>query len=212
MPPPQPPARRGRGRRPIAQVREDVLEAAAEVLMREGVGGFTMEKVIVRSGVSSATVHKHWPSRGALALDAYMHVVGDEIALRDTGDIRADLLHVITAFVHMVGRAPAGPVFARLIGAAQTDGELASQFDQHYFGPRRRQVFALLETAKERGQIRPDVDLSVIVDLIWGACYVRLLLPHLTDTLTVDFARDVVHQVLEGVVIAVEDASPADPL
>ncbi|WP_093763493.1 TetR/AcrR family transcriptional regulator [Streptomyces sp. BpilaLS-43] len=198
MPEPGPPARRGRGRRPIAQVREEVLEAAAEILMREGVGGFTMDKVIVRSGVSSATVYRHWPSRGALALDGYVHAVGDEIALRDTGDIRADLLHVIAAFVRMVNQEPAGPVFAQLIGAAQTDVELAAQFDEHYFGPRRRQAFTLLEAAKARGQIRPEADPGVIVDLIWGACYIRLLLPHLTDTLTVDFARDVVHQSLKG--------------
>ncbi|MBO3680425.1 TetR-like C-terminal domain-containing protein [Streptomyces sp. NEAU-YJ-81] len=198
---PQRPARRGRGRRPIAQVRAEVLEAAAAVLMREGVGGFTIEKVIVHSGVSSATVYKHWPSRGALALDGYLHAVGDEIALRDTGDIRADLVRGITAFVRMVGVEPAGPVFAQLIGAAQTDSELASQFDQHYFGPRRRQAFALLEAAKERGQIRSDADLGVIVDIIWGACYIRLLLPHLTGTLTVDFARDVVHQALNGVTL-----------
>ncbi|MFD6282004.1 TetR-like C-terminal domain-containing protein [Streptomyces sp. NPDC060209] len=71
----------------------------------------------------------------------YVHAVGDEIVLRDTGDIRADLLGVIAAFARMVSREPAGPVFAQLIGAAQTDRELASQFDQHYFGPRRRQAF-----------------------------------------------------------------------
>ncbi len=68
--------------------------------------------------------------------------------------------------------------------AARTDVEPASQFDQHHVGPRRRQAFALLETAKERGQIRTGVDLGVVVDLIWGSCYIRLLLPHMTGTLT----------------------------
>ncbi|MFF1460418.1 TetR/AcrR family transcriptional regulator [Streptomyces sp. NPDC058330] len=198
---PGPSVRRGRGRRPIAEVRADVLEASGEVLMREGVGGFTIEKVIARSGVSSATVYKHWPSRGALALDGYLHAVGDEIAFRDTGDIRADLIDVVTAFVRLLRREPAGPVFAQLIGAAQTDTELASQFDRHYFGPRRRQVFLLLEAAKERGQLRSDADLGVIVDLIWGACFIRLLLPNLTGLLTVDFAREVVLHALNGVEI-----------
>lgn len=196
-----PPPRRGRGRRPIADVRADVLAAAAEVLMAEGVGRFTIEKVINASGVSSATVFKHWPSRGALALDGYLHAVGDEIAVRDSGDIRADLEHVVTAFVRMVTQKPEGQVFAQLIGAAQTDAELAAQFDHHYFGPRRREAFALLESAKERRQIRADTDLGVLVDLIWGACYIRLLLPHLTDQLTTKFARQVVDQALSGVLI-----------
>ncbi|MGW4335438.1 TetR/AcrR family transcriptional regulator [Rhodococcus koreensis] len=193
--------KRGRGRRPIADVRADVLEAAAAVLMTEGVGGFTVEKVIVASGVSSATVYKHWPSRGALALDGYLHAVGDEIAVRDTEDVHADLTRMVTAFVRMLAHEPAGPVFAQLIGAAQTDPELAAQFDDHYFGPRRREAFALLDRAKARRQIRADVDLGLLVDLIWGACYIRLLLPHLTAQLTTNFARAVVDQALVGVLL-----------
>lgn len=196
------PARRGRGRRPIADVRADVLEAAATVLMVEGVGGFTIEKVIKVSGVSSATVFKYWTSRGALALDGYLHAVGDAIAVRDSGDIHADLVHMLTAFVQMARRKPEGRVFAQLIGAAQTDSELAAQFDNHYFGPRRREAFTLLKAAKVRGQIRPDADIGVLVDLIWGACYIRLLLPHLTDELTPAFARQVVDQALAGILVA----------
>ncbi len=169
--------------------------------MSGGVGGFTVEKVIAASGVSSATIYKHWPSRGALALDGYLHAVGDEIAVRDTGDIRTDLEHMVVAFVRMASREPEGTVFAQLIGAAQTDQELAAQFDHHYFGPRRREAFALLATAKERGQIRADTDFGVLVDLIWGACYIRLLLPHLTDQLTDAFARQVVTQALSDVLV-----------
>ena len=192
--------RRGRGRRPLADVRADVLDAAAQLLMGEGLARFTVEKVITRSGVSSATVYKHWPSRGALALDAYVHAIGDEIAVRDTGDVRADLQRMITAFIRMVTRHPSGPVFAQLVGAAQTDQELASQFDQHYFGPRRRETRALLDAARRRGQLRADADTALLVDLLWGACYIRLLLPNLTDSLTVEFGHAAVDSALLGAV------------
>ena len=37
--------RRGRGRRPAAEVRKDILEAAAELLFDDGMAGFTIEKV-----------------------------------------------------------------------------------------------------------------------------------------------------------------------
>ncbi|MFJ5899313.1 TetR-like C-terminal domain-containing protein [Streptomyces sp. NPDC093064] len=101
------------------------------------------------------------------------------------------------------------------MGVAQTDAELAAQFDHHYFGPRRRRVFTLLEAAKERGQIRADADLGVLVDLIWGACYIRLLLPHLTDQLTPAFAHAVVDQALTGILTSParegEDTDPSPP-
>ena len=194
-----PPPRRGRGRRPLDQVRADVLEAAAQILTTFGAAGFTVDKVIAASGVSSATIYKYWPSRGALALDGFRHALGEELAFDDTGDVHADLVRSVTAFVRLVTSQPIGPVLGQLIGAAQTDAELAAQFEHHYFGPRRREVFALLDAAKRRGQIRADTDVGLLVDLIWGACYMRLLLPNLTEELTEDYAAAVVDRVLGGV-------------
>ncbi|WLP90599.1 TetR/AcrR family transcriptional regulator [Gordonia sp. NB41Y] len=192
------PRSRGRGRRPLDEVRTEILQAAVEVLFDDGMAGFTIEKVAARAGASRSTVYKYWPSRGALALDGYVHTVGTQIAFRDTGDIHADLTSVLIAFARLMRKKPSGPAFAQLIGAAQTDPELAAAFSDHYFGPRRREVLALLDAARERGQIRPDVELTTIVDLLWGSCYMRILLPGVTGTLTDDFARDVVAVALAG--------------
>ena len=83
------PPRRGRGRRPAAEVRSEVLEAAAELLFAEGMAAFTIEKVANRSGASKMTIYKWWPSKGALALDGYFHKVEPQLAFPDTGDIEA---------------------------------------------------------------------------------------------------------------------------
>lgn len=199
--------RRGRGRRPFADVQADVISAAVDVLRPEGTGGFTMDKVIAKSGVSSANVFNHCPSRGALALEAYVQAVGDNIAATDTDDICADLTPMVVAFVEMVPRIPEGSVFAQLIGAAQTDSDLAAQFDHHYFGPRRRNTFAVLAKSKERGQIKPDTDIIMLVDVIWGACYIRLLLPHLSNDLTSDLSAGFAHAVVDGALLG----SAVDP-
>ena len=40
----EPRVRRGPGRRPAAEVREEVLQAAGELLLEEGIAAFTIEK------------------------------------------------------------------------------------------------------------------------------------------------------------------------
>jgi len=55
--------RRGRGRRPAAEVRKEILDAAAELLFAEGMGGFTIEKVANLSGASKMTIYKWWPPK-----------------------------------------------------------------------------------------------------------------------------------------------------
>lgn len=175
--------RRGRGRRPAAEVREEILEAAAALLFDEGMGGFTIEKVAGLSGASKMTIYKWWPSKGALALDGYFRRVEPELAFPDTGDIQADLRTQLHSFVRVIRDSPAGTVIGELIGQAQSDPELKAAYLERYSTPRRAKAVAAMATAKERGQLRADLDTETVVDQLWGACYHRLLLPDqpLTD-------------------------------
>lgn len=191
--------RSGRGRRPAAAVRAEALSAAGTLLISEGVTGFTLEKVALLSGVSRVTLNKYWPSRGALALDAYLHQTHDRLTFHDSGDITRDLVNVISAWTELLADPAQHRAFTQLIGAAQSDSDLASAFDSHYFGPRRQEALNLLAAAMDRGQLRPGIDLPTVVDMIWGACYHRLLLPNLTGTLTTTFITTLVETTLRGV-------------
>jgi AcrR family transcriptional regulator len=189
--------RRGRGRRPAAEVREEVLEAAAELLFTEGMRAFTIEKVANSSGASKMTIYKWWSSKGALALDGYSHRVAPELAFPDTGDIEADLRAQLHAFVRVIRDSPAGRAIAELIGQAQSDPELKAGYLQRYSSPRRALAVAAMETAKQRGQLRASLDTETVVDQLWGACYHRLLLPD--QPLTHEFVDTLVDNLFRGI-------------
>ena len=189
--------RRGRGRRPADEVRREVLDAAAELLFAEGMGSFTIDKVANRSGASKMTIYKWWPSKGALALDGYFAKVESELAFPDTDDIEADLRTQLHAFVYVVRDSPAGRVIAELIGQAQSDPELKAAYLQSYSSPRRALAVEALERAKDRGQVRSDLDPETVVDQLWGACYHRLLLPD--QPITVEFVDTLVDNLFRGI-------------
>lgn len=169
--------RRGRGRRPADEVRAEILAAAGELLVDEGMAAFTIDKVAARSGASKMTIYKWWPSKGALALDGYFQRVEPQLQFPDSGDVEADLRAQLHAFLAVIGDSPAGSVIAELIGQAQSDPDLKAAFLQRYSAPRRALAVSTMETAKERGQLRADVDPETVVDQLWGACYHRLLIP-----------------------------------
>jgi AcrR family transcriptional regulator len=189
--------RQGRGRRPAAEVRANVLTAAGELLFESGLTGITFEKVASRAGSSKMTLYKWWPSPGALALEAYFAAVEATLAFADTGDIKHDLAAQLHAFVRLLTEEHGGPVIAELIGAAQTDPDLAEAFSTHYTRPRRRFAVDRIRRSQETGQIRPDVDPEVLVDQLWGACYHRLLLPD--QPLDAAFADALIRNLLRGV-------------
>ncbi len=191
------PIRPGRGRRPAGEVRAAALSATAELLFEHGLRAVTFDKVAARAGVSKMTLYRWWPSPGALALDAYFAATEPTLAFTDTGDIACDLRMQLHAFVGFLTSPRQGAAIRELVGAAQTDADLAAAMTERYTNPRRALAVDLLEAAQRRGEIRPDVDLDVLVDQLWGACYHRLLLP--ARPLSKEFADSLVENLLAGV-------------
>jgi AcrR family transcriptional regulator len=189
--------RPGRGRRPAQQVRSQILAAADRLLRSEGMAGFSIERVAALAGASKMTIYKWWPTKGVLAFEAYAASVDDVLTMPDTGDIEADLTANVTTFVRLLRDTAAGRVMAELIGAAQTDPQLAATFRRVYLGPRRAMGIAALQVARQRGQIRADVDLEVLSDQLWGACMYRLMMQH--EPLTEHLAAELVRNLLTGV-------------
>lgn len=193
----KPTARRGRGRRPAAEVRAGVLEAAGRILLNDGLRAVTFDRVATEAGSSKMTLYKWWPSPGALAAEAYFTRSMPVLTFPDTGDVRADLITQLTSFIRWLTDEGAGRPVLELIGAAQMDPDVARAWSESYALPRRELARDRLRTAQQQGQLREDADLDVIVDHLWGACYHRLLV--LKVPLETSLAERLVDQALRGV-------------
>jgi AcrR family transcriptional regulator len=186
-----------RGRRPTEEVRRDVLEAAGTLLLEEGIDRFTVERVAALSGASKMTIYKLWPSKGALALEGYFTKVKPVLSFPDTGDIEADLRSQLLAFVRLLRDTEAGRVLAQLIARAQTDPDLKEAYLRTYSGPRHELAVDALARARDRRQLRKDLDLESVIDQLWGACYHRLLLPN--QPLDEKFAEELLTNLFRGI-------------
>jgi AcrR family transcriptional regulator len=150
-----------------------------------------MEAIAARAGVSKMTIYKWWPSRGAVAVDAYFHRYDETYSYVDTGDVAADLtVHIGLLIRAFVGRA--GQIMAELIGQGQTDPILAETLRTGWLLPRREATAAVLRRAIDRSQIRPDVDIPTVMDQLYAPVYWRLMMRHepLDDGLAVELVRD----------------------
>jgi AcrR family transcriptional regulator len=156
----------------------------------------SMEEVATRAGVGKATVYRRWPTRGALALDAFMAEFRSQLAPPDTGALRSDLVAAFRAWSRAVTKTRAGRMLAGLIAETQRDPQLAAAWRERVFEPLRVQHRELVDRALRRGEIPADTDADVVLDLVFGAGYHRLLQGHLP--ITDRFARQVVDLVMDG--------------
>ena len=94
-------AQRGRPRSQEAD--RAILTAAVELLAERGLAAMSIEEVAARAGVGKTTIYRRWPSKGLLALDAFVASFREEQPLPDTGTLRGDLLRRCT---RGCGRSP----------------------------------------------------------------------------------------------------------
>ena len=181
-------------RQPISRgagARQRVLQAALEVLDDDGLAGFTMEAVARRAGASKATLYRHWPTSGALMIDA-MDATFQPFPTPDTGQVDTDVAQLLTAFVTLLEHTPFPRLLAAFIDAAERDPALAA-LHADLTRRRREPLLVVLARARARGQLPNDLDPEVVTDLLTGPFFYRRFIAHRP------IPRELVHDIITHV-------------
>jgi AcrR family transcriptional regulator len=163
------------GRPRDESVSEAITEAVLGLLAEVGIPGMSMDAVAARACVSKATIYRRWDSKEDLVID----VIGGLVTAADatsTGEIRTDLLQVLGRFGALVSELKAGSIFARLAGEVQAGSDLGKHYADAVILPRRAVIAGLIEAARERGELRRDLDVELAVDMLVGPVIVRSLM------------------------------------
>ncbi|MBV6696581.1 TetR/AcrR family transcriptional regulator [Kitasatospora aureofaciens] len=157
--------------------RAAVLAAASELVAEVGFGKLTIEAIAARAGVGKQTIYRWWPSKGAVVFDAFLAASEHDgsLALPDTGDLAADLRTALRPAVDNL----ADPAFDRtaraLTAEIVTDPALHDEYRARLLDPLLEVTRERFRSAREAGQIAPDADLDLAVELLYGPLHYRWL-------------------------------------
>ncbi len=175
----------------VARSRKAVIAAGVDLISEGGIRAFSVDAVTARSGVAKSTIYRHWPTRSDLLSDVVASLHRDH-PFPDEGTLRGDL----DVLMHGLARELATEDWARglaaIIGEAEHDPELAELHGEmvHHFMTPTHQALA---RARERGELRKDIDIELATEFIYGALFHRRLVMHGTNTPTeVDLLVDLV--------------------
>ena len=154
-----------------------ILDATGELLAERGVHELTVERVAARAGVAKTTIYRRWRGKRELALAVLLDTIETADAVPDDlGDTRAELISFVGATVRVLGSTLMGRVMQGLVSDLATDPKLARAFRTRIVGVRMAELAQVIERGIERGDLRPDADLELAHELLFGPVYYRLLL------------------------------------
>jgi AcrR family transcriptional regulator len=163
------------GRPRDARADRAILNTTLELIAERGVHGFRTEDVAVRAGVGKGAIYRRYRSKNELVTAAVVTLVGEEIALPDSGSTRGDLLVLMREAVTLYRSSLPARLMPNLVGAMAEQPGLARAVREGFLAGRRAALCEVLRRGVERGDLRPDLDLELALDVLGGPLFYRLL-------------------------------------
>ncbi len=185
--------------RPAGRPRSDashraILEAAYAILVETGLKSFSIEAVASRAGVARTTVYRWWPDKTLLVNESFLNAFQPQISFTQTDSPSDDFRSLLMSLAKALS-GPDGRIAASVVAQAQSDPDTQRMFLDEFSTPLRRQSTALLQAGISRGEFRPDLNVSRVLDAAIGAVYLRLLLG---QPLERSWVREMADTILHG--------------
>jgi AcrR family transcriptional regulator len=154
-------------RTPSPHAHGAALEAALKLISRSGIEGTSMDAIADVSGVSKATIYKHWKDKEALCLEAIGRLKPD-VPVFNTGNPRADLVALLRNLARSQKPEALLRIWPRVMSYAAGHPEFARAFCDRISGGKRAQISTLLRNAISAGELCADCDVDMAMDLLIG--------------------------------------------
>ncbi|MHC3453459.1 TetR/AcrR family transcriptional regulator [Streptomyces prasinus] len=201
--------------------RRAIYDAALALVVEIGYPKTTIEGIAARAGVGKQTIYRWWGSKADVLLEAFLDL-GEQAAravpqepeereereeregrageegqgIPDTGDLAADLRLVLRATVDEL-RDPRFEAPSRALAAeGVVNEELGRRFVAKLLEPQLQFYVDRLRSAQEAGQVRPDVDPRIALELFVSPLAQRWL--QYTGPITYAYTDTLVDYALNG--------------
>ena len=156
-----------------ARAHDNVLKAALQLFADRGIDATSMDAIAESSGVSKATIYKHWPDKDALCLEVMMCLHASDAPQVDIGhkDLRADLVAVLS---HRPSERHADlrmRVMPHLMAHAARNPAFAKAWQGRFLEQPRADLRGILARAVERRDLPETLDIELAIALLLGPVF-----------------------------------------
>lgn len=158
------------GRPRSRRAHDQVLDAAMKLFAAGGIDATSMDAIAEASGVSKATIYKHWPNKDALCVEVMVCLTGRDQPppVFDSGHLRNDM---IAALGHQPPTEPTelrACIMPHLLAYASRNPAVGQACRLSIFGQPRAALSRLLDRGIAGGQFPRTLDRDLALTLLLG--------------------------------------------
>ncbi|MFB6936658.1 TetR/AcrR family transcriptional regulator [Streptomyces chartreusis] len=187
----------GRGRPRSEAVERSIIEGVIR-LLEEGVplAELSIERIARTAGVGKATIYRRWNGKEELFVDVVRAAEPPDPELPGTS-VRDDLVTLLEQLRQRGLMTRSSVLMHNVIAQMKSSPKIWDAYHSIVVEPRRRAQHAILRRGQEGGELRTDIDVDVLNDMIFGPMLVRAVMRPDAD-LPEGLSEQMVDAVLEG--------------
>jgi AcrR family transcriptional regulator len=182
------------------QAHDRVLDAALGLFAERGLDATSMDAITEASGVSKATIYKHWPDKDALCLEVMARLHGPEARPLDvdSGDLRSDLIGVLGHRPRTESTDVRMRIMPHLMAHAARNPAFGKAWQARVVDPPRAMLTRVLQRAIARRELPRTLDLDLAIALLLGPMMYEHVLKRLGRDTPPSFREQVVDAFLQS--------------
>ena len=187
------------GRPLSAELSEQLLAVAMDILADEGWGRLNSDRVAARAHAGKAGIYRRWPTMAALARHALSTTTLVEVPA-DSGELSTDLCALLLPWTRPLTREERAA--ASLVGAARHDEELRAGLDEALVCPLAAAVREVAGREAGRGRELPEervVLLGQVLQALWWQRYTSFGAAPMTTSQLEQLVGDVLLPIVDPV-------------
>lgn len=165
------------GRPRSERSQEAILSATHDLLNENGGAGLTIEAIAKRAKVGKPTIYRWWPTLADIVLEAVLQQADSKITVIPSASFKETLRHFLRLSMKAINDG-GGAHLRFLMAHAQKDESFRERFRNNFTAKRREALKAVFLQAMKRKQISQEQNLDMLLDLVFGAMWYRLLIGH----------------------------------
>ena len=154
------------------RVRQIILDAAIDLLIKEGAGAITAVRIAEKTGVARTTIYRHWTDNTALLLDAIDKLISPHAPTSHSENLEEDLSAALSNLRMRMTKRPFRIVFAALLDHANRNrGAVGAQ--RRFVNGVLQPLQDVLANAKGRGVLPSTVDVATASAQLAGPLFIQ---------------------------------------
>ena len=160
----------------IVATRVAAMDAAHELLSKEGVMAVSYSAVSAKTGISRSTLYRHWPTLNALRNSAFGRAASEqEFPPKTSGPLSADLAWLLGGLVNALNDTTWGQIAPQVVAAAASDDDAKAVINL-FMQDRFENVREAFDKAKASGEIANELDVQPLIEVAISVPYFRKLI------------------------------------